>query len=152
MISPWLHLVYLSGPIGSTNGAGHTWRDSARDALKKEYGIATFSPAHAYHMGDSKGREDRASWHALLVNREAIIQADAMLCFLPKDKVSLGSCREIEIARSHGRPVVVVFEADHRPHFAVDLEIVNSFPAAFDVIAKWMQMPQFEVLDQYTRS
>lgn len=144
----WLRMMYLSGPIGSTNGEGKTWRLEVAAALLKEFSISTFDPAGAFMVKNSRGLNDGVSWAVYRINHEAIMQSDAMLCVLPPGKQSIGSIREIQIARTAGHPVVLVTEG-HRPHFAVDLEVVPTIPAAYEVIRGWTESSRGEVGIRY---
>lgn len=144
----WLNLIYLSGPVGSMDGAGHAWREVVREALLKEFSIATFSPAHAFFTRDANGMGDPLSWAIFAVNQAAIQSADAVLCVLPRDKQSIGSIREIEMARRWDRPVILV-TGGHRPHFGVDLEIVPTLPDAYFIVRKWLGMSREAVRALY---
>lgn len=144
----WLRMMYLSGPIGSTNGEGKTWRRQVAETLLKEFSISTFDPAGAFTVKDSRGLDDAVSWAVYHINHAAVLQSDAVLCNLPEGKQSIGSIREIQIARTAGKPVIVV-TSGHRPHFAVDLEIVESIPQAYEVIRGWAESSRGEVGIRY---
>lgn len=141
----WLQFIYLSGPIGSTGGDGKAWRERASEALIQEFGIGTFSPAGAFTVRDSKGRDDRVSDAVFRINEMAIACSDAVLCFLPPDRPSLGSVREIQMARDADKPVILVCDHAHLSHFMYDLYVVGSLGDAYKQVRDWKLKERHEV-------
>jgi len=106
-------LVYLAGPIdGVQRENALDWRESVSQSLNRT-GISTFSPAHAFsavHFGGN-GSSYKATARAITeINRYAISQSSVVLAYLPKDRITIGTVREIEYTISIGKPVVVLVE------------------------------------------
>jgi len=103
-------LVYLAGPIdGVQRQEALDWREEVSQRLNQA-GISTFSPAHAFSVAylSSSVPSSKAVARAVTeINRYAISQSSVVLAYLPKDRTTVGTIREIEYAVSIGKPVVV---------------------------------------------
>jgi len=108
LIQAPIQMVYLAGPVDNADEKdGHAWRDISSDVLYRFYGIATYHPQAPWRGFAKKGEQWwilHAKWLDL-VNRAAITGADALLVNLRKP--SLGTTREIEFAKSIGKPVFI---------------------------------------------
>ena len=106
-------LVYLAGPIdGVQRQEALDWREGVSQRLNQD-GISTFSPAHAFSVVyfDGNSPSNKAMARAVTkINRCAIRQSSVVLAYLPKDRITIGTIREIEYAVSIGKPVVVLVE------------------------------------------
>ncbi len=107
-------LVYLAGPIdGVQRQEALDWREGVSRRLNQA-GVSTFSPAHAFsvvHFVGSNSSSNKATARAVTeINRYAISQSSVVLAYLPKDRITIGTIREIEYAISIGKPVVVLVE------------------------------------------
>jgi len=107
-------LVYLAGPIdGVQRQEALGWRENASRRLNQA-GISTFSPAHAfsvvYFVSSNSPLNEATARAATEINRYAIRQSSVVLAYLPKDRITIGTIREIEYAVSIGKPVVVLVE------------------------------------------
>ncbi len=106
-------LVYLAGPVdGVQREEALDWREGVSRHLNRA-SISTFSPAHAFSVvyfgGDSPS--NKAVARAVTeINRYAISQSSVVLAYLPKDRTTIGTIREIEYAISIGKPVVALVE------------------------------------------
>jgi hypothetical protein len=93
-------LVYLAGAIDNVDAtASQTWRTLAATVFAR-HGYGCFSPAHAY-FGLEK------SLHAESVdriNRTALANCQLVMAFI-NDSFTIGSVREIEMARQFRMPV-----------------------------------------------
>ena len=107
-------LVYLAGPIdGVQREEALDWREDVSQCLNHRAGISTFSPAHAFSVAYFGGNSpsNKATAQAVTeINRYAISQSSVVLAYLPKDRITIGTLREIEYAISIGKPVVVLIE------------------------------------------
>jgi nucleoside 2-deoxyribosyltransferase len=106
-------LVYLAGPVdGVKRKEALDWREDVSQHLNRA-GISTFSPAHAFSVVYFSGN---SSFHKVTartvteINRYVISQSSVVLAYLPKDRITIGTIREIEYAISIGKPVVVLIE------------------------------------------
>ena len=107
-------LVYLAGPVdGVQRQEALNWREDVSQRLNQA-GISTFSPAHAFsvvYFVGSNSPSNKATARAVTdINRYAISQSSVVLAYLPKDRTTIGTIREIEYAVSIGKPVVVLVE------------------------------------------
>ena len=106
-------LVYLAGPIdGVQRQEALDWREDVSQRLN-QVDISTFSPAHAFSVAYSGGNSllNKVTAQAVIeINRCAINQSSVVLAYLPKDRITIGTIREIEYAVSIGKPVVVLVE------------------------------------------
>ncbi len=106
-------LVYLAGPVdGAQRQEALDWREGMSQRLNQA-GISTFSPAHAFSVIYFGGNipSNKATARAVTgINQYAISQSSVVLAYLPKDRVTIGTIREIEYAVSIGKPVVVLVE------------------------------------------
>ena len=106
-------LVYLAGPIdGVQRQEALDWQEEVSQRLNRA-GISTFSPAHAFSVAylSSSVPSSKAVARAVTeINRYAISQSSVVLAYLPKDRTTVGTIREIEYAVSIGKPVVVLVE------------------------------------------
>lgn len=105
----WQHdafLVYLAGPIDDVSTAHSSpWRHEAA-ALLKEHGVASFLPTSAYQGAAIS--DARIAPAVSAINRCAIERSSHLLANLDGPGRGFGTIREIEYARSLGKPVVVV--------------------------------------------
>jgi len=115
-------LVYLAGPVdGVQRQEALDWREDVAQRLNQA-GISTFSPAHAFSVVyfDGNGRPNKAMARAVTeINRYAISQSSVVLAYLPKDRTTIGTIREIEYAVSIGKPVVVLVERTDIPFLSL---------------------------------
>ncbi len=106
-------LVYLAGPIDRVQRQeALNWREDVSRRLNQA-GVSTFSPAHAFSVIYFGGNipSNKATARAVTeINRCAIRQSSVILAYLPKDRTTIGTIREIEYAVSIGKPVVVLIE------------------------------------------
>lgn len=106
-------LVYLAGPVdGVQRQEALDWRESVSQCLNQA-GVSTFSPAHAFSVVyfGGNGPSNKATARAVTeINRYTISQSSVVLAYLPKDRITIGTIREIEYAVSIGKPVVVLVE------------------------------------------
>lgn len=106
-------LVYLAGPIdGVQRQEALDWREDVSQRLNQA-GVSTFSPAHAFsvvHFGGDNPSNEVTARAVTKINRYAIGQSSVVLAYLPKDRITIGTIREIEYAVSIGKPVVVLVE------------------------------------------
>jgi nucleoside 2-deoxyribosyltransferase len=106
-------LVYLAGPVdGVQRQEALDWRENVSQRLNQA-DISTFSPAHAFSVVYSCGNSlpNKVTARAVTeINRYAISQSSVVLAYLPKDRITIGTIREIEYAVSIGKPVVVLVE------------------------------------------
>ena len=106
-------LVYLAGPVdGVQRQEALDWREGVSQRLNQD-GISTFSPAHAFSVVYFNGNSPTNKAMARVVtkiNRCAIRQSSVVLAYLPKDRITIGTIREIEYAVSISKPVVVLIE------------------------------------------
>src|SRR5690606_27011016 len=106
-------LVYLAGPIdGVQRQEALDWREDVSQRLNQA-GISTFSPAHAFsvvYFGGNNPSNEATARAVTKINRYAIGQSSVVLAYLPKDRITIGTIREIEYAVSIGKPVVVLVE------------------------------------------
>ncbi len=112
--------VYLAGPVTS---AKDMWRENAARILATA-GIATFDPGKPYAGIDPK---THGRW-VQRIDRMVLRECDVVLACL--DPVALGTCREIEYARQHGKPVYA-FGLGHVGCFASDLFL---YPTMLDAL------------------
>lgn len=108
-------LVYLAGPIdaiGRESAVG--WRTAVAEELRG-CGVAVFDPYSAFR-NDTPWAEGAVLPSAVMdaVNRAAIRSSDVVLACLLEAGRAIGSCREIEYARSRGKRVVVAVQEPHR--------------------------------------
>lgn len=106
-------LVYLAGPIdGVQRKEALDWREGVSQRLNR-VGVSTFSPAHAFsvvYFGGNSLSNEATARAVTEINRYAISQSSVVLAYLPKDRITIGTIREIEYAISIGKPVVVLVE------------------------------------------
>lgn len=106
-------LVYLAGPVdGVQRQEALDWREGVSQRLNRT-GISTFSPAHAFsvvYFGDNSPSNKATARAVTEINRYAINQSSVVLAYLPKDRITIGTIREIEYAVSIGKPVVALIE------------------------------------------
>ena len=106
-------LVYLAGPVdGVQRKEALDWREDVSQRLNRA-GISTFSPAHAFSVTyfGGNGPSNKVTARAVTeINRYAISQSSVVLAYLPKDRITIGTIREIEYAISISKPVVVLVE------------------------------------------
>ena len=116
-------LVYLAGPVdGVQRKEALDWREDVSQCLNHRAGISTFSPAHAFSVVYSGGNSpsNKATARAVTkINRYAISQSSVVLAYLPKDRITIGTIREIEYAISIGKPVVVLVERTDIPFLSL---------------------------------
>jgi len=115
-------LVYLAGPVdGVQRQEALNWREDASQRLNRA-GISTFSPAHAFsvaHFGSNGPLNKTTARTVTEINRYAISQSSVVLAYLPKDRITIGTIREIEYAISIGKPVVVLVEYTGTPFLSL---------------------------------
>ena len=115
-------LVYLAGPVdGVQRKEALDWREDVSQRLNQT-GVSTFSPAHAFSVTCFGGGSpsNKATARAVTeINRYAISQSSVVLAYLPKDRITIGTVREIEYAISIGKPVVVLVERTDIPFLSL---------------------------------
>lgn len=115
-------LVYLAGPIdGVQRQEALDWREDISQRLNRA-SISTFSPAHAFsvaYFGGNSPSNKAAARAVTEINRYAISQSSMVLAYLPKDRITIGTIREIEYAISIGKPVVVLVERTDTPFLSL---------------------------------
>lgn len=115
-------LVYLAGPIdGVQRKEALGWREGVSRHLNRA-GISTFSPAHAFSVAyfDNNSLLNKATARAVTgINRYAINKSSVVLAYLPKDRITIGTIREIEYTISIGKPVVVLVERTDIPFLSL---------------------------------
>ena len=115
-------LIYLAGALdGVSYSDGRDWYGVA--ATSAFPGAVLYCPGCAFLLQDAKGMD--------AANRAVIRVADAVLANLSGPGKALGTCREIEFARSQEKPVVVVSER-LESLLAYDLVVVASFEEAWE--------------------
>ena len=115
--------VYLAGAIDGLKSNKIDWRQQALEFFSK-HGILCFNPRQAY------SGFDHSTDHGLYiqaVNRVAVSQADVVLACLKH--CSIGTAREIEIARTAGKPVVA-FDVPYSGAAFADLFVCESLAEA----------------------
>lgn len=131
-------LVYLAGPIdGVQRQEALDWREEVSQCLNQD-GISTFSPAHAFSVVYFNGNSpsNKAMARAVTkINRCAIRQSSVVLAYLPKDRITIGTIREIEYAVSISKPVVVLIERTDIPFLSLyDTIQVSDWDEAVDAV------------------
>ena len=127
-------LVFLSGPIDAALDYGLSWRKSVIGKLSVR-GYHTYSPAHAFFLSPA-GDAMKIARQVDTINRFAVGQCDVVLAYLPRDCRTVGTPREIEYARTIGKPVVAVIDPPNQ-HIALwDVHRVASFDEALDWIGE----------------
>jgi len=122
-------LVYLAGPIeGIPVEDARDWRESMATTLA-EYGVSCFIPNGAYKVASVPAIAEQI----VAIDRFAITQCDLLLANLSGPGRAFGTIREIEYARSLGKRVIVM-APDVTSAFAYDVEVVNTFKKAIDLI------------------
>lgn len=115
-------LVYLAGPVdGVQRQEALDWRENVSRRLNQA-GISTFSPAHAFsvvYFGGNSSSNQATARAVTEINRYAISQSSVVLAYLPKDRITIGTIREIEYAVSIGKPVVVLIERTDTPFLSL---------------------------------
>ncbi len=115
-------LVYLAGPIdGVQRQEALDWREDVSQRLNQA-GASTFSPAHAFsvvYFGGNSPSNKVTARTVTGINRYAINQSSVVLVYLPKDRITIGTIREIEYAVSIGKPVVVLVERTDVPFLSL---------------------------------
>lgn len=92
--------VYLAGPIdGIDQDRAQRWRALVADLFPS---VLFFDPSRAWH---NAGPE--MAWALDSAHRQMICCADGVLANLRGEGRAIGTIREIEYARSQGRPVAV---------------------------------------------
>lgn len=121
-------LVYLSGPIDAAPDRGLSWREGVIEKLRVR-GFHTYSPAHAFFLSPA-GDMMKIAQQVDAINRLAIGLCDVVLAYLPGGYRTVGTPREIEYARTIGKPVVAVIDPPDQ-HIALwDVHRVASFGEA----------------------
>src|SRR5690606_35159533 len=111
---------------------GLSWREDIIDKLRAR-GYHTYSPAHAFFLSPV-GDTMKIARQVDTINRLAIDQCDVVLAYLPRDCRTVGTTREVEYARTIGKPVVTVIDPPNQ-HIALwDVRRVASFDEAIDWI------------------
>lgn len=98
-----INFVYLAGPVDIADDAFH-WRIQAADHLK-HHGIFSFNPARAYAV-PADVLNIPAARKIIQINREALLQADAVILYLD-DSRTVGSFCELQLAMEYNKPVVI---------------------------------------------
>lgn len=115
-------LVYLAGPVdGVQREEALDWREGVSQHLNR-VGISTFSPAHAFsvmYLGGDSPANKAVARAVTEINRYAISQSSVILAYLPKDRTTIGTIREIEYAISIGKPVVALVERTDIPFLSL---------------------------------
>lgn len=122
-------MVYLGGPIDFAPSEARGWREETAN-LFAGFGIATFSPVHAFR---ATGEAQPGLSHRLMaVNFAAVWYSDLVLINLGTS-MSVGTSREIQQAVAWGKPVVTVL--DRTPgHYLVDTYCCRTLESAFETI------------------
>lgn len=127
--------VYRAQPIDRADEApGVDWRvvGSEIDVALRSAGHIVFRPDRAFAVGPDAPIDYRLE----AINREALARADVLIALLPPGVPTLGTGREIEVARMLGKPVAVV--ADGRLWSAADCQRFPFSTAAAPEIAEWV--------------
>ena len=114
-------LIYLAGPLDDLEEGGDalTWREQLENVRSD---VALVSPQHAFIKASYESAES-----VILANRSMIYVSDGLLAYLDGGW-PFGTIREIEYAKSLGKPVSV---ASKRPPMSL---------ASFDLT--WNPTPQ----------
>jgi nucleoside 2-deoxyribosyltransferase len=124
-----VEMVYLGGPIDFALGDAHDWREAAA-AYLLEYGIASFSPAHAFKAPPvaTPGTSERL----MEINFSAIYYSDLLLMNLGTT-MSVGTSREIQQAAVWNKAVIAILD---RPpgHYLVDTWVCSNLDEALQLI------------------
>lgn len=118
--------IYLAGPMLDHTGdfkhpEAQTWREEI--AAEIPTGVLLVSPAHAF-FGASPITAQALDY----MERHMIHAADGVLVNLLTEEPAFGTIRDIEFARSHGRPVAVA--GDVRSLMAHDIMVEPSVELA----------------------
>lgn len=100
-------VLYVAEPIDQSNHGA--WKEEVTRSIKvaTDRGWLVYRPAGAWRLGKQApvGPEIEA------VNRHVLLNARAVLAFLPKGVASIGVPRELEWASSNGTPALAVTDA-----------------------------------------
>ena len=140
-------LVYLAGPVdGVQRQEALDWREDMSQRLNQA-GISTFSPAHAFsvvYFGGNSPSNKATARAVTEINRYAISQSSVVLVYLPKDRITIGTIREIEYAVSIGKPVVVLIERTDTPFLSLyDVIQVSDWDEAVGAVIEVLFTGQF---------
>lgn len=126
-----VHMVYLAGPIDGNSSGSFDWvADASKLLLAK--GITSFRPHYAYSAPDiTTAPRVRA------INRKAIRESNALLAYLPRGVMTIGTIREIEYAKTKGKDVIV-FSDTNLDHFLelYDVIAVANLAVAVQLISE----------------
>ena len=106
-------LVYLAGPVDGVQQKEAWIGERMCPQYLNRAGISTFSPAHAFsvvYFGGNGPSNKITAQTVTEINRYAISRSSVVLAYLPKDRTTIGTIREIEYAISIGKPVVALVE------------------------------------------
>lgn len=136
-----IRVVYLAGPIDAisrTDALG--WRDQIAGLLSRE-DITSYNPCAAFTNGHLQTAEviDR-------INRTAVQSCDAVIARFTDKAPSVGTPREIELAKALHKPVVVWADDEKfKRHLAAfDVDVVYSAEAAVRTLLR-NEFPLVEV-------
>lgn len=121
-------IVYMAGPIDDLDPMdADGWREQLAQLLI-ERGLVAFFPNRCYAV---PSMPDQATKLAVIhLNKHVIYSCLAVIANLNGPGRGIGTIREIETARSMGKPVIVIGRNIDQ-HFALaDVEIVDSILSA----------------------
>lgn len=123
--------VYLASPIDQAGGvAHHGW---VVDQLAAS-DITMFVPAAAFAVG----RNAPVDGSIEAINRAALAYCDAVVALLPSGVPTIGTPREIEAAKSLGKPVAVLTDID-RSFSLADCQMWALDAAGLDSAILWLR-------------
>lgn len=133
-------LVYLAGGIsGQDRRKVIRMRTEARDALSKA-GYVVFCPFYAFLANDAQ-IDNSCARKMTSINRYVITKSDVMVVV---GELSLGTCREIEVARHNALPVYVV---TLKPSGSIEARDLYMCPSLRGAIAAMKGGLHYEISD-----
>lgn len=135
-ITPGITRVYLAGPVDTVSRETATsWRELVAKVLT-DHGIICYLPNLPWRGFSSCSSlwQEHAQWIDT-VNRCAIHEADAV--FANMHRVTIGTTREIEFARSINKPVFAVLREEKRIVCTHDIYLFKSIHSALSELVKY---------------
>lgn len=123
-----INLVYLAGPIDA-NKSRFNWYEFLANQLSKR-NISVYNPSKGVKWAGGP----QAASSIDIINDVAISLSDFVVCFFPKDTLTIGTTVDMMAAIGYGKPLAVITDEERPMLYFSNLTVFSTFEDTLDHI------------------
>ena len=116
-----INLVYLAGPIDA-NKTRTEWYEFLAHQLRKR-NISIYNPSKGVKWAGGP----EAAYSIDIINDVAISLSDFVVCFFPKDTLTIGTTVDMMAAIGYGKPLAVITDEERPMLYFSNLTVFSTF-------------------------